>query len=51
MKNIKLLLVSLCGILSFSIYADRVTVHNRTPRDLYIGIYYIGTEVAIHGSA
>lgn len=45
MKNIKLLLGSLCGILSFSIYADRVTVHNRTPRDLYIGIYYIGTKL------
>ncbi len=29
---------------SASLFADRITVHNRTPRDLYIAIYYIGTD-------
>ena len=30
--------------ISSTLFADRITVHNRTPRDLYIAIYYIGTE-------
>ena len=27
------------------INADRLTIHNRTPRDLYVGIYYIGLKL------
>ncbi len=28
-----------------NIYADRLTIHNRTPRDLYVAVYYMGMKL------
>lgn len=43
--KLRLLLFLFAGISAASLFADRITVHNKTPRDLYVGIYYIGTAL------